>query len=326
MRYLIKRCGHQELGSMTNGGRPSRGQYLLVSMAPEVLSMFPPLSKSQFNDYRMIPLIPLYANTKVYCRFVYHNDKYHGSTAAHPRNEMRLYLNKEAQGGRFLFKENGIIIFRPVDDDIYNGFYIDYIDPSDGARFAKYNRYLDEYGKGSPHPNFLAMEGGMLGDIESKVSGMDLDGREAVITQGDIDFINQTPNDEASLFNEVTFRDFLLVGYEKRCAITRTSISHNGLINLEAAHILPKAHGGSFMPCNGMMLCRDMHWAFDHGFITLTEDLRVEVSKKIVSDYLMQYDGTEIFIPKTEYFRPKVDSIRWHRKNVFEHFGSIRAL
>ena len=41
MKYLLKRCGHQELGSMDETMRPQRGQYLLMAMKDEVLSSFP---------------------------------------------------------------------------------------------------------------------------------------------------------------------------------------------------------------------------------------------------------------------------------------------
>lgn len=50
MKYLLKRCGHQELGSMDSSMRPQRGQYLLMAMRSEVLSFFPPLSKTLWSQ------------------------------------------------------------------------------------------------------------------------------------------------------------------------------------------------------------------------------------------------------------------------------------
>ena len=115
MRYLLKRCGSQELGSMGTSQRPNRGQYLLISK--KVLEFFPPLSITQLNDYCLVPIYPLYCDDKVYCRFVYHNDKYHDSIADHPRDEYRLYLNREVQGGCLLFQQNGIVVLRLVDEE-----------------------------------------------------------------------------------------------------------------------------------------------------------------------------------------------------------------
>ena len=110
MRYYLKRCGHQELGSIGADGRPQRGRYLLTSM--HTLDFFPPLSAAQLNDSALLPIIPLYSGKKVYCSYVYHNDKFHGSTAAHPRNEYRIYLNKQLENDKFLFETDDIVIIR----------------------------------------------------------------------------------------------------------------------------------------------------------------------------------------------------------------------
>ena len=69
-----------------------------------------------------------------------------------------------------------------------------------------------------------------------------------------------------------------------------------------------------------------MHWAFDHGFLALTDDYHILVSKKVTSEALAPYDGKKIIIPSVPFLRPDVESIRWHRKHVFEKFGQIRAL
>lgn len=78
MRYYLKRCGHQELGSIREG-KAQRGRYLLTSM--DAIDFFPSLSTTQLNDSALLPIIPLYSGKKIYCTYVYHNDKYHGSTA-----------------------------------------------------------------------------------------------------------------------------------------------------------------------------------------------------------------------------------------------------
>jgi len=67
----------------------------------------------------------------------------------------------------------------------------------------------------------------------------------------------------ASLFNSVSFHDFVLMGYKHQCAVTRRVIRYRHYMNLEAAHIWPRSHDGLYLPCNGIALCRDMHWAFD---------------------------------------------------------------
>lgn len=325
MKYLLKRCGHQELGSMGSGLQPQRGQYLLIAMRDEVLSFFPPLSKTQMNDYRLVPFYPLYAKSKVYCRFVYHNDKFHGSTAIHPRNEYRLYLNREVQGGGLKFFEGGIVVLRMVDENDYSkGLLLDYASIDDVSKYRLYDRILEGcYVEGNKNYGVFS---GAITEFESLAASALRESTDVQIADNDIDFIQANKTDEASLFNETSFRDFVMVGYQRKCAITRTAIEYGNLYNLETAHIHPKAHGGSFLPSNGMMLCRDFHWAFDHGFFTLSDDLKVVVSKKVNSEMLAPYDGKQIFIPANPFFRPDISSIKWHQNHVFEHFGTIRAI
>ena len=314
MRYLLKRCGSQELGSMGTSQRPNRGQYLLISK--KVLEFFPPLSITQLNDYCLVPIYPLYCDDKVYCRFVYHNDKYHDSIADHPRDEYRLYLNREVQGGCLLFQQNGIVVLRLVDEeDTSRGVLLDYVAPSQGVYYESFRAILrkcliakDSYG----------IYDGILPQFETKASHVLGEQREVKIAEQDIEYVNQHTNELKDLFTDVSFRDFLSVAYEKKCAITRTAIVYQSLSNLEAAHIRPKAHGGSFLPSNGILLCRDMHWAFDHGFLALTDDCRILVTTKVASDALASYTGKPIFLPSPPFLRPDVESIRWHRANVFE--------
>lgn len=323
MKYLIKRCGHQELGSMDASMKPQRGQYLLMAMKDEVLSFFPPLSQTQQNDFRLVPIYPVYTSDKVYCRFVYHNDKYHNSTAKHPRNEYRLYLNREVQGGTLKFFEDGLVVIRMVDEANYeDGLFVDYI----GQGCSSYQTYaaLLNTHKLDGSANY-AVYVGVISEFEKKVSKIDITKQDVKVAKEDVNFIANSKNDLSQLFNEKQFRDFVSVAYQHRCAITGTVIAYKDLNNLETAHIHPKSHGGPFLPSNGMSLCRDFHWAFDHGFLALTDDCRVMVSKKAPSALLMPYDGKPIFMPAEPFLQPKLEYIQYHRKHIFEHFEQIRA-
>lgn len=40
MEYYIKKLGHQELGSIKEDGKPSRGRYIYISKNKEVLDFF----------------------------------------------------------------------------------------------------------------------------------------------------------------------------------------------------------------------------------------------------------------------------------------------
>ena len=119
--------------------------------------------------------------------------------------------------------------------------------------------------------------------------------------------------------------------YQYRCAVTGRVIRYKegnvDLFNLEAAHIKPQAHQGTFLPCNGIALCRDMHFAFDKGFFCISDDYRVIVSEKLKGNWFYEeYNGKKIFIPKEQFYRPLHIFLKHHRENVFEKFRQIRKL
>lgn len=320
VKYYLKKCGFQELGSVNNG-RPQRGRYLLTSMNQEVLAMFPPLSETQLNDSALLPIIPLYSGKKVYCNYVYHNDKFHGSTAAHPRNEYRIYLNKALEEQQLLFTENDIIIVRSAeiteDEEIQTIYYLDYLKNDGTALYDKLNQIISDY----PINGGYGIFEGVIPEFEGKISILAKpDDCEVAIDKTVTDKIATSADNIASLFNAVSFRDFIMVGYDNLCAITGTVMKYESYTNLEAAHIRPKSHGGSFMPNNGIALCRDLHWAFDKGFFTLDDDLRVMVHPKVTSEYLNSFNGKKIRIPSNQFFVPDPDNVRYHRENVYGLF------
>lgn len=320
MKYYLKKCGFQELGSVKNG-KPQRGRYLLTSMSKEVLTMFPPLSETQLNDSALLPVIPLYSGKKVYCNYVYHNDKFHGSTAVHPRNEYRIYLNKALEEQQLLFSKDDIIIIRSSkvteDEKAPPVYYLDHLKNNGTALYDKLNKVIEEY----PINGGYGIFEGTITEFEEKVSKLSKpDDCEVAIDESVTNKIATSVDNMASLFNAVSFRDFIMVGYDNLCAITGTVIKYEAYMNLEAAHIKPKSHGGLFLPNNGMALCRDLHWAFDKGFFTLDDDLCVVVHPKITSEYLNSFNGRKIRVPSNQFFVPDPDNVRYHRENVYGLF------
>ena len=296
-------------------------------MNENVLKMFPPLSTAQLNDSALLPVIPLYSGKKVYCNYVYHNDKFHGSTAVHPRNEYRIYLNKELEEQQLLFSENDIIIIRAEEiteeDESQTIYYLDYLRNNGTALYDKLDKVIEDY----PINGGYGIFEGTIPEFEEKVSKLAKpDDCEVAIDNTVTNKIATSVDNMASLFNAVSFRDFIMVGYDNLCAITGTVIRYESYMNLEAAHIKPKSHGGLFLPNNGMALCRDLHWAFDKGFFTLDDDLKVVVHPKIESEYLNSFNGKQIRIPSNQFFVPNLDNVRYHRENVYGLFQTTGKL
>ncbi|WP_026183917.1 HNH endonuclease [Desulfitobacterium hafniense] len=115
------------------------------------------------------------------------------------------------------------------------------------------------------------------------------------------------------------FRVMVTEAYHRRCAVT----GEKTLPVLEAAHIKPYSLEGSHETNNGLLLRKDLHTLFDRGYITITEDCHIEVSKRIKEDY---GNGKEyyalhgkklIVLPDNLLERPSVQLLRWHNENVY---------
>ena len=77
------------------------------------------------------------------------------------------------------------------------------------------------------------------------------------------------------------FRVLVTDIYSRRCAVTQ----ERTLPALEAAHIRPYGDGGEHEARNGLLLRRDIHSLFDAGYVTVTPDLRFEVSRRIREEF-----------------------------------------
>jgi len=115
-----------------------------------------------------------------------------------------------------------------------------------------------------------------------------------------------------------SFRVIVTDAYQRKCAITR----ERTLPALEAAHIKPFKFNGPHRVNNGILLRSDIHRLFDTGYVTITEDHRFEVSRRIREEFENGRDyynmkGKVIDIPLRPGFEPAPEFIRWHNENVF---------
>jgi putative restriction endonuclease len=75
---------------------------------------------------------------------------------------------------------------------------------------------------------------------------------------------------------------------------------------------------------NGILLRSDLHKLFDTGYLTITKDLKVEVSNRIKEEFLngkeyYQYHGKDLVVlPKHLIDHPNSEYIEWHNSNVFK--------
>jgi predicted restriction endonuclease len=138
--------------------------------------------------------------------------------------------------------------------------------------------------------------------------------------------VEEEKYDTTTVLRSRSFRDLVLYFYDFKCAITGKDlfIDHKDFNNLEAAHLLARAAGGGGNPSNGMALERNLHWAFDKGFFTVTfdgKDYHVEVHKDAMRvPYLASKHKMKILVPEDSRSRPNAESLKWHKENVFGLF------
>jgi len=135
-------------------------------------------------------------------------------------------------------------------------------------------------------------------------------------------------NTESPQYNEIiskvrighgSFRTSVTAAYEKRCSIT----GEKTLPALEAAHIKSYSKSGPNLASNGLLLRSDLHKLFDGGYLTVTSDLRVEVSPRIKSEFengkeYYQFHGKELIqTPGNKSLYPKIEYIDWHNSNIY---------
>jgi putative restriction endonuclease len=118
------------------------------------------------------------------------------------------------------------------------------------------------------------------------------------------------------------FRKVVLQAYDCRCALTGLKlINGGGRAEVEAAHIMPVEADGPDIVTNGLALSGTIHWMFDRGLISLTDDLRILVSRHVNDrdsiDALLNRDGYA-HLPKRALDRPHPHYLEWHRQRCFK--------
>lgn len=107
--------------------------------------------------------------------------------------------------------------------------------------------------------------------------------------------------------------------YRRACAITE----EHSLPALEAAHIKPYGERGPHEVYNGLLLRSDVHRLFDRGYITVTPDYRIEVSRRLREEfengrYYYPFHGQRLrHLPPDPVDHPSKELLIWHNENIF---------
>lgn len=118
------------------------------------------------------------------------------------------------------------------------------------------------------------------------------------------------------------FRNVVLKAYDNRCALTGLRlINGGGRAEVEAAHIKPVKDNGPDTIRNGLALSGTVHWMFDRGLISLSDDLDILVSRQVNDPGqvhgLLNASGKALR-PHNPADRPHPKFLNWHRECCFK--------
>ncbi len=117
------------------------------------------------------------------------------------------------------------------------------------------------------------------------------------------------------------FRKRVLEAYDCQCALTGFKfINGGGRAEAEGAHIKSVEANGPDIVTNGIALSGTVHWMFDRGLISLSDNLDILLSSKI-----NDIDGVRKIInptglarlPANPEWRPHPRYLKWHREQCF---------
>ena len=122
-------------------------------------------------------------------------------------------------------------------------------------------------------------------------------------------------------FRDQVFKRLVREAYRNTCAISGLSlINGGGRPEVQAAHIKSVAAQGPDSVRNGLALTGTVHWLFDRGLISISDDYRVLVSGHGVPEEMARLIRPErsLILPKEQQFRPHPTYLAWHRDNCFK--------
>ncbi len=122
-------------------------------------------------------------------------------------------------------------------------------------------------------------------------------------------------------FREAAFSGSIKAVYNDTCAFTGLKIINGGgRSEVEAAHIRPVAASGPNSLRNGLALCGTVHWMFDRGLISISDNHELMFATGKVPNSVMRMVNPDrrLLAPSRSDHAPHQMFLKWHRENVFK--------
>jgi len=126
---------------------------------------------------------------------------------------------------------------------------------------------------------------------------------------------------ESGFVRSAYFKTRMLGLYKNTCAMSRMHVDPPKSL-LQACHIEPHSVAGNDRVTNGIVLCANLHAAFDAGYIGISEDYSIVVNHKLFEESKSAYsleklEGKQLWLPEDERFWPGQEGLAWHRRAFF---------
>jgi putative restriction endonuclease len=128
-----------------------------------------------------------------------------------------------------------------------------------------------------------------------------------------------------SLVRDAVFRKSVVHLYDYQCSFCGLKVIHSLTQSIvDGAHIKPFARFYDNQINNGLSLCKNHHWAFDQGLFTIDDNYKIMISKEFQeispnAKAIKDFHGISVLLPNLEKHYPKLESIQWHRQNIFRN-------
>ena len=124
-------------------------------------------------------------------------------------------------------------------------------------------------------------------------------------------------------FRDAAFTYNVRTAYGSTCAMTGIQlINGRGRSETEAAHIRPvgDGHNGPDTVRNGLALSRTVHWMFDRGLVSLTDDYEILMVEQSVPESVRSLFNADnrIRLPADSVSSPHRQYLEYHRQHIFK--------
>lgn len=149
---------------------------------------------------------------------------------------------------------------------------------------------------------------------------------ETLENVNDLANLEETPKfvTRQALVRNSFFRKAVVYVYDYRCAVCRLRVRRQLNQNIvDGAHIKPFAKFYNSHISNGLSLCKNHHWAFDRGWLSIDNNYKILVGDDLQEDSpnakrLKDFQSEKILLPNSEQHFPSIEALEWHRKNIFK--------